>query len=147
MRNRLLHRLLICCFFALPFATLAGTSVSVETLCLTDDGAKPVQLEMRIYVDPSIRATTAVVKYARGKAWIPLAQIRRAEVLEATGRPAEVTEMWYELGPEGVTGEYEFVHQGTSVISLTYTSRKSKKRFEFRADTAIELRPDGSCSW
>jgi hypothetical protein len=117
----------------------------LEVYCFTDGKASPIRFEMRSYLDPAIQATTALLKYEHGVSWIALVEARRLEVSIAREGPSEVTETWYEVSQNGISGEYELVHQGTSMISVAYTNRKTKRTYNFRLD--VESSAGSGCQW
>lgn len=138
-----MKKYLLIVFLALPIA--AHADVSSEAFCFTSGGAKPTNFEMHTYYNASVNFSSGFIKYQNSKDMIPLVFADSTTETLSKDTPDEATTTWLEVFGGQVTGEYEMTSQGTSVVSMTYTSRKrrGKKGFLLNADM-IE---DGSCKW
>jgi len=110
---------------------LAGEpSVDVQTRCFqfAEQPDKLVQLRLLATQDGN---TAAFVRYAGGKAWIPLVLSHRKLVPMADSGRSEVDTDWVEIVQDQVAGRYALSMLGAEVNSFEYVNRKSGKKTEF----------------
>lgn len=135
---------LLCLFFiSLP----AYCEVSVEVLCFTSDGGRPVRFEMRTYYDDQAKWSGGFVKYEKSKIAIPIVLSSSSEQSFDKNSPSLATSDWLEISDGKIAGEYEMVSQGASVSSMIYMNRNTKKPFYFSLDFNADSSVENGCRW
>lgn len=126
---------------------LAGRSEVVsESLCFELVEGSPVKFELRTYYDTTNKLEGGFVKYASSGVQIPLVLTDHQEEV-SPGRPWLATTMWTEVSEGKVTGEYEIVSQGVTVLSMTYTKKSNGKQYKFSHIWNIDSSLEKGCQW
>ncbi|KAA0988567.1 hypothetical protein FQ192_16085 [Pseudomonas sp. ANT_J12] len=127
---------------------LAGRcEVVSENLCFELDEGSPVKFELRTYYDTTNKLEGGFVKYASSGVPIPLVLTDHQEEEVSPGRPWLATTMWTEVSEGKVTGEYEMVSQGVTVLSMTYTKKSNGKQYKFSHIWNIDSSLETGCQW
>lgn len=126
---------------------LAGRcEVVSESLCFELVEGSPVKFELRTYYDTTNKLEGGFVKYASSGVQIPLVLTDHQEEV-SPGRPWLATTMWTEVSEGKVTGEYEIVSQGVTVLSMTYTKKSNGKQYKFSHIWNIDSSLEKGCQW
>jgi hypothetical protein len=139
MKNLLLTSL---CFLPLH----ACAEIVSESLCFS--GAdQEINFEFKTYFDTVAKWSGAFVKYSKSNIPISLVlQDSRSEVLDIQ-TPEQTTNTWLEISEGKITGQYEVMTQGASVLSMIYIKGKNGKTFVFENNLSVMSSLEDGCSW
>lgn len=135
--------LAILCFLPLT----AKCEVVAEVLCFSLPEKQSVSFELRTYFDSASKWAGAFVKYSKSNKPISLVvkDVQSEEIDPQS--PEQTTTTWVEVSEGKVTGEYEMISQGASVLSMVYTKNSNGKKFAFENDVNIESTLESGCKW
>jgi hypothetical protein len=141
MKNVWLLVLLTSC------STSAFSKVSTEIFCFNSGDPKPIRFEMRTYFDSDTKWEGGFIKYEKSKSLISISLKNKQTSTLSKEMPQETTKTWLEVSGNKITGEYEFISQGTNVYSMQYTNSNNKKQYLFDLDTNVPSSPESGCQW
>ncbi|MFJ2364910.1 hypothetical protein ACIPIN_14655 [Pseudomonas sp. NPDC087697] len=121
--------------------------VVAESFCfsLADKGS--VNFELRTYFDPLTKWSGAFVKYSKSKSPISLVlKVANSEELDAQ-TPEQTTRTWLEVSEGEITGQYEMMSQGGSILSMTYTKKANGKQYAFEDNPNVNSSLENGCKW
>jgi hypothetical protein len=125
----------------------AHADIGIDVLCLSTTGAKPINMEMRLYFDRNAKWTTGFVKYQNSSKPIPIVLKNSVQEMSSETAPYEHTDSWIETADGKISGMYEITMQGTQIPSATYENYSNKKKFFFLLNNNIEGTPEAGCAW
>lgn len=139
-----------CCLGAaalvsMPAPVLARETIAEASRCFSSGGAKPVHLELRLFLDPETNWKGGYVRYGASKKVVPIVPLTVATSEPQDGRPAESNETWGEVAGGKIAGEYRFTYQGTNFYEFSYRNYKNGKLFTFAQDN--EAWSEKGCRW
>lgn len=127
---------------------LAGRCEMVsEIYCFGTGESSPVNFELRTYYDETNKWHGGFVKYASSGVAIPLVLTDSESEEVSPGRPWLATTTWTEVSEGKVTGVYEMVSQGVTVLSMTYTKKSNGRQYDFSHNWSIDFSPEKGCQW
>ena len=133
-------------FFAL-FPLGAQSAVTTESLCFELSQSSPVKFELRTYYDEASKWSGGFVKYAKSSEPISIVLTDYEDEMLSPDAPWQSTTTWSEVINGNVTGTYQFVSQGTHIVSMSYTKRSNGKVFHFGNNTSIDSSLEFGCKW
>lgn len=121
--------------------------IGIDVLCLSSTDAKPINMEMRFYVDKEAKWTAGFVKYQNSKK--PISIVQKSSVQEVTSPTMsyEHTDLWLEVANGKVSGSYEITIQGTQLPSATYENYANKRKYFFLLNSDVDGTPADGCLW
>lgn len=140
-----MKRLLLLVIGVLPLT--AHCEVLSENLCFERGEGSPVKFELRTYYDETNKWHGGFVKYASSGVAIPLVLTDHQAEEVSPGRSWLATTTWTEVSDGKVSGEYEMVSQGVTVLSMTYTKKSNGKQYDFSHNWNIDFSPEKGCQW
>ncbi|RON68108.1 hypothetical protein [Pseudomonas fluorescens] len=135
--------LLLCSLFPL----MAHSAVTSESLCFELSETSPVKFELRTYYDEASKWSGGFVKYAKSSEPISIVLTDYEDEMLGPDAPWQSTTNWSEVINGNVTGTYQFVSQGTHIVSMSYTKKSNGKVFHFGNNTSIDSSLESGCKW
>ena len=135
--------LLLCSLFPL----MAHSAVTSESLCFELSETSPVKFEFRTFYDASSKWSGGFVKYAMSSEPISIVLTDSEDEMLDPDSPWQSTTTWSEVINGNVTGTYQFVSQGTHIVSMSYTKKSNGKVFHFGNNTSIDSSLESGCKW
>jgi hypothetical protein len=136
-------RLLLLVLGVLPLT--AHCEVVSEIYCFGMGESSPVKFELRTYYDETNKWHGGFVKYASSGVAIPLVLTDHQAEEVSPGRPWLATTTWTEVSDGKVTGAYEMVSQGVTILSMTYTKKSNGKQYDFSHNWNLEFSLEKGC--
>lgn len=133
-------------FFAL-FPLGAQSAVTTESLCFELSQSSPVKFELRTYYDEASKWSGGFVKYAKSSEPISIVLTDSEDEMLDPDSPWQSTTTWSEVINGNVTGTYQFVSQGTHIVSMSYTKKSNGKVFHFGNNNSIGSSLESGCKW
>jgi hypothetical protein len=133
-------------FLALfPFA--AHSAVTSESLCFELSETSPVKFEFRTFYDSSSKWSGGYIKYAKSSEPISIVLTDTQNEMLGADAPWQSATTWSEVINGKVAGTYEFVTQGTQIVSMTYTKKSNGKVYYFGNNTSVDSSLESGCKW
>lgn len=140
-----MKRILLSAMCLLPMT--GHCEVVAESFCFSLSEKDSVNFELRTYFDPLTKWSGAFVKYAKSKNPISLVlKETSSEELDAQ-MPEQTTRTWLEVSEGKITGQYEMMSQGGSILSMTYTKKSNGKQYAFEDNPNVNSSLESGCKW
>ena len=140
-----MKRWLLLAMGVLPLT--ARCEVVSEIYCFGSGESSPVKFELRTYYDETNKWHGGFVKYASSGVAIPLVLTDHQAEEVSPDMPWLATTTWTEVSDGKVSGEYEMVSQGVTVLSMTYTKKSNGRQYDFSHNWSIDFSPEKGCQW
>lgn len=138
-----MKKLLPLLIFFLPLT--AHSEVTAENYCF--EASDSIKFEFRTFYDRDSNWSGGFVKYAKSN--VPISIVltdSQDEIIDAEAQWQHTT-TWSEVVDGKVTGTYEWVTQGTQIVSMVYTKKSNNKEYSFMNNTNIEASLEAGCKW
>ncbi|PCR98628.1 hypothetical protein CP336_00710 [Pseudomonas fluorescens] len=129
------------------FPLVAHSAVTSESFCFELSESSPVKFEFRTFYDASSKWSGGFVKYAKSSEPISIVLTDTQNEMLGADAPWQSATTWSEVINGKVAGTYEFVTQGTQIVSMTYTKKSNGKVYYFGNNTSVDSSLESGCKW
>jgi hypothetical protein len=129
------------------FPLVAHSAVTSESFCFELSESSPVKFEFRTFYDASSKWSGGFVKYAKSSEPISIVLTDTQNEMLSADAPWQSATTWSEIINGKVAGTYEFVTQGTQIVSMTYTKKSNGKVYYFGNNTSVDSSLESGCKW
>lgn len=129
------------------FPLVAHSAVTSEPFCFELSESSPVKFEFRTFYDASSKWSGGFVKYAKSSEPISIVLTDSEGEMLGPDAPWQSATTWSEIINGKVAGAYEFVTQGTQIVSMKYTKKSNGKVYHFLNNPNIDSSLESGCKW
>jgi hypothetical protein len=129
------------------FPLVAHSAVTSESFCFELSESSPVKFELRTFYDASSKWSGGFVKYAKSIEPISIVLTNTEEEMLGSDTPWQSATTWSEVVNGKVAGTYDFVTQGTQIVSMKYTKKSNRKVYHFLNNPNIDSSLESGCKW
>ncbi|MFJ2322963.1 hypothetical protein [Pseudomonas sp. NPDC087817] len=129
------------------FPLVAHSAVTSESFCFELSESSPVKFEFRTFYDASSKWSGGFVKYAKSSEPISIVLTDSEGEMLGPDAPWQSATTWSEIINGKVAGAYEFVTQGTQIVSMKYTKKSNGKVYHFLNNPNIDSSLESGCKW
>lgn len=129
------------------FPLVAHSAVTSESFCFELSESSPVKFEFRTFYDASSKWSGGFVRYAKYNDPISIVLTDSEEEMLGPDAPWQRATTWSEIVNGKVAGTYDFVTQGTQIVSMKYTKKPNGKVYHFLNNPNIDSSLESGCEW